>query len=265
MSVEFTKLTLAHAPWSMSKANLAKSCSLAFDLKYVKRVRGKTPPRSSAGSIGRAVHQILEALLKGTPASEIKNEIFRAAVDERLTTPEIEDVMGYTHNINAFLKRLDAYRKKHGITEIDVEERFSFSQDFVPVKYNGPAAFFQGVWDIAMLAGDRVILLDHKSGELGNPDKVLDRYDNQRRFYAIAALKRFPGIKGVHVAFHYVQSEEIIWAKEMDTLKRIRDEYIPWYVMHLNECSENIPAKSPQKGWQCSFCNYTRICPIKND
>lgn len=266
MPIEFSNLVLKYAPWSMSKASLAKNCSFAFDLKYVERARGKTPPRSSAGAIGRAIHQILEALLKGTPLSDVRNVILRASVDERLTSPEIEDVMGYTHNIASFLRRLDAYKKKHGITEVVVEERFSFSKDFLPTKYNGPGAFFQGVWDLAMHAGDRVILLDHKSGELGNPEKVLERYGDQRRFYTIGALNRFPDIKGVHVAFHYVQSEDIVWAKEMDSLKRIRDEYIPWYTAHLNQCAENIPSRSPQKGWYCSFCNYNHVCPLaKND
>lgn len=266
MPIEFSDLTLKHAPWSMSKANLARNCSLAFDLKYVKHVRGKRPPRSAAGSIGRAIHQILEALLKGVPLSEIKGEIFRASIDERLTTPEIEDVMGYTHNIAAFLKRLDAYKEKHQVTKTAVEERFSFSRDFLPVEYNTPDTFFRGVWDLVMHIGDELVILDHKSGELGNPEKVLERYDNQRRFYAIGALNQFPDLKNVHVAFHYVKVEEIVWAKERDSAKRIRDEYIPWYIAHLNQCTENIPSRSPQKGWHCSFCNYTRMCPLtKND
>lgn len=264
MPIEFSDLTLAHAPWSMSKAGLASNCSFAFDLKYVRRVRGKTPPRSSAGAIGRAVHQVLEALLKGAPISEMKNEIFRAVIDEKLTTPEIEDVMGFSHNIKSFIKRLDTYKEKHAIDDANtvVEGKFCFTKDFLPAKYMSSAAFFRGVWDVVMLAGDRAIILDHKSGDMGNPDKVLDRYDNQRRFYAIAAMNRFPGIKAVHTAFHYVQSEEIIWAKEADTAGRINNEYIPWYKDYLNRCSAEITAKIPRKGWHCSFCNFTHICPL---
>jgi hypothetical protein len=262
MPIEFSKLALEHAPWSMSKASLADNCPFGFDLKYVKRVRGKMPPKSSAGAIGRAVHQVLENHLRGLPVDEMKNQIFRASVDEKLTTPEIEDVMGYARNILSFLKRLETYKERHSIEKMFVETKFSFSRDYTPTKYNGEGEFFKGVWDLVMRVGNVAIIVDHKSGEVKEPDKVLEQYDNQRRFYAIAAISHFPGVEEVQTAFHYVQSEEIIWAKEIDTIRRIRKEFIPWYVDHLNRCAEKIPTRRPQKGWQCSFCNYTHLCPL---
>ncbi len=264
MPIEFSDLTLTHAPWSMSKAGLAENCSLAFDLKYVEKVRGKTPPRSSAGSIGRAVHQVLEVLLRGTPVSKMKDEIFRAVVDEKLTTPEIEEVMGFSHNIKSFITRLNTYKTKHTIDDgaIYIEKKFCFTQDFLPATFFDKKAFFRGVWDVVMLVDKQAIIIDHKSGQMGNPEKVLERYDKQRRFYAIAALHCFPGVEAVHTAFHYVQSEEIIWAEEADLAKRIRDEYIPWYIDYLNQCSAQITFKKPCKGWHCSFCNFTHMCPL---
>jgi len=262
MPIKLSELARKYAPWSMSKAGLAENCPFAFDLKYVTRSRGKVPPRSSAGAIGRAVHQVLESLLKGAPISEIKKEMFRAVVNEKLTTPEIEDVMGYTHNIKSFIKRLDAYRDKHGIDDTLVEGRFCFTHDFSTTKYFGKDAFFRGVWDVAMRADKHLIILDHKSGEAGNTEKVLERYDKQRRFYSIAALCKFPEIEGVHTAFHYVQSEEIIWAKEMDSVRRIKNEYIPWYIDYLNRCATEVTTKATRKGWHCSYCDYTHICPL---
>ena len=172
----------------------------------------------------------------------MKERILRAVVSEKLTTPEIEDVLGYAHNIKSFVKRLDVYKAKHAIASKDtlIEGKFCFTKDFLPTKFNGPDAFFQGIWDVVMTSGDRAIILDHKSGQMGNPEKILERYDKQRRFYAIAALNRFPEIQAVQTGFHYVQEEEIIWAKEEDGAKRIRDEYIPWYIDYLNQCSAQI-------------------------
>lgn len=248
----------------MSKAQLAENCPLAFDLKYVKRARGKTPPRSSAGAIGRAVHQVLENLLKGAPLDSMRDKILRAVVDERLTTTEIEDVMGYSHNIKSFIHRFDTYKKKHAIAKksVSVEERFCLTRDFLPTKFFAKDAFFRGVWDVVMPAGDQVIILDHKSGQMGNPEKVLERYDSQRRFYAIAALSCYPSVAAVRTAFHYVQSEEIIWTKEADTERRIRNEYIPWYVDYLNRCAAQTTSRTPHKGWHCAFCNFSHTCPL---
>jgi hypothetical protein len=258
--LDYSELTKKYAPWSMSKANLAKNCPLAFDFKYVRKIRGTTPVRSPAARIGTAVHQILETYLQGM---DIKESVQRALVDNKLTTDEMDDVAAYVHNVMSFKNRLSDFQKRHSIAETHVEVRFGLTDDLQPAEFFGKNVFMRGVWDIAMRAGDHAIIVDHKTGLVpATPEAVFDKHGDQMKLYSIAGLNRFPGIKGSQTAFHFVMSEEIVFAK-MVPAARIKDEYVPWYVNYLNNCSRDIPTKEARTGWLCKFCEYTHLCPKK--
>jgi len=244
----------------MSKAALARNCPLAFNLKYVDKVKAKVKASSAAGRIGTAVHQVLENYLKGT---DIREAIRKAFIDNKLTTNEMDEVAGFAHNIIAFKKRLETFKTKHRIVEVDVEVRFGFDQDLRPTKFFDDHVFMRGVWDLAMRAGNHAIIIDHKSGAKPSTDKdVFDKHGDQMRIYSIAALNRFPGIVGVQSAFHYVGAEDIVFG-QMVSSETIRNQFVPWYIDHLNSCAEHIPSRAARTGWFCSFCEYVPMCPVK--
>lgn len=275
MRDQFSELAKKYAPWSMSKVKLAKNCPFAFNCNYVQKFVQKTASKSQVANIGVAVHEILEEFLRGM---DIREAFQRSIVNNKLTTPEAEEVGGYLHNIIQFKKRLDKFKKKHNVRAMHIEEEFGFDIDLNGVDYwareedkkdeNGHVpykVFFRGKWDLVLETDDgHIIIIDHKSGEAkSDKTEALARYDDQRRFYAIGALTKYPQMRGVKTAFHYVMSEEILWVKGMDTPDSIRNKFVPWYVDLVNTSAAEIPSnRTGKKDWYCNFCSYTHLCPV---
>lgn len=265
-------------PWSMSKAQLAKNCSFAFGLRYVDRAKGVVKEASAAGRIGKAAHDVLEVLLKLGNLTGLKRAMVKASVDYKLTTPEIEELMSYTHNIASFCKRLERYAEKQGVTATLVERRFGLRANMTPTTFWGKEilgvgkdergkpikdVFFRGVWDLVLSASGYTIIIDHKSGAVPKKtEEALAHHDHQLKLYAVAALILFPETRGVQSALHFLQSEEIIWEGKMRTAEQIREELFPWYIEYINEAAGAVAARRPNKGWHCSFCEYTDRCPL---
>jgi len=266
MTPVFSDLTLEYAPWSMSKAALANNCSFSFNLKYVKKIRGARTS-SAAGRIGNVVHKTLEKNLNGGTTEEVKEAMYRESVNQKLTSVEMEDALGYMHNIASFKERLDNYKKRHDIERTLVEKQFSLTKDFKETQYYGKESFFKGIWDLVLITKDRknIVIIDHKSGEAKEPDQALEQYREQRQFYAIGAYYLFPGVENIYTSFHFVQSEEIIWAQQPDTPDVIENEYLPWFYDYLNSSAEKAQKAVPTESWFCSFCNHIAFCPLRTD
>lgn len=258
--LDYSELTRKFAPWSISKANLAKNCPLAFDFKYVRKVRGTSRAKDSAARIGTAVHQVLELYLQ---KKDIKEATRRAFIDNELTTEEMDEAASYTHNIVSFKERLSKFKERHKVSKTFIEARFGMTADLRPTEFFGKDVFVRGVWDISMIAGKYAIIIDHKSGMCpSNTEEIFKRYGDQLKLYSIAALNKFAGIAGIQTAFHFVMSEEIVFSKTI-TASQVREKYIPWYVQFLNECSSDIPTREARPSWFCKFCEYANLCPRK--
>lgn len=280
MNQTFSQEALRLAPWSMSKADKALSCGLAFDLQYIRRLKTKARP-SAANRIGKAAHQALENLLKSPDGSDeqLKEFLRRAGIDFDLTTPEMEELVSYTYNIVSFRRRIEQFKQKHGFNETLVEHRFGLRNDLSVTSFWGENlpetdargkpkrdVFFRGVWDLGLLAPGYAVIIDHKSGM---PPKdqhdVIAHYGHQLKLYAVSALCAYPDLKGVQAAIHYLQSEEIIWGTRKPwTAEFIRKELFPWYIDYINRAATASADKSPRKGWYCSFCEYKANCPLKS-
>lgn len=266
--LQFSDLAKKHAPWSMSKAELALHCGLAFHMKYIKKAKG-IPPRDSGGRVGTAAHAALEAVLKGSVLS-LKELLYNAAFNHKLTTPEFDDLVALTHNITRFIERFDVYKKGHKITDVRIEHKFGLAEDTTPAKFfpksGDVPVFFRGVMDIvAPMQDDYVLILDHKSG---NPPAsrtdALDYHRAQLQFYSVAALSMFPNMRGVVMALHYIQSEEIIFATERPLeAETIRKDLLPWYYQFLNDAGVAAEVSTPKVGFKCRFCDYVDQCPLK--
>lgn len=256
----FSQLAIEHAPWSMSKASLAENCPLSFNLKYKKKLREKEAPQAADARIGRAVHRLLEETIKGTLARNDKPGILKICMQERLTTPEMEEALSYLHNVYSFSKRLGDYSARHGVEKTFVEKSFGFTEALQAIEPN--KSFFRGVWDLALLVKDQAIIIDHKTGDIPTNVSPFEKHQLQYRCYAIAAWTQFPHIQGVRMAFHYVSQEQLIWS-EPDPISRVKGEYLPWYVQFVNRCAAQIPDSLPKKSWFCNYCGYTHLCPIQ--
>lgn len=263
----FNEEAVRFAVWSMSKATAAFNCPFRFQLKYIKKKKGHSS-RSSAGRIGIAAHSAIEHFLKGL---DLKEALRRAAIDEKLTTPEIQELLAFAHNIREFKGRLDTFAREQDVTETHIERKFGLSIDMRPTKFfteaTGPdAVFFRGVWDLCLRAkGKYIIIIDHKSGAVKTNDQgnaSLDSYEEQLNLYAVAALNVFPDTAGVQSALHYMQSGEIVW-DVMRSEEEIKDTLYPWYHSYLNRAAKEALSPAARRGWYCSFCEYTDLCPMR--
>ena len=264
----------------MGKADRAKSCGLAFDLEYVRRVKVKTR-QSASNRIGSAAHQALENLLKDPNSGDeqLRTFLHRAGVDYELTTPEMEELVSYTYNIADFRRRIEEFKQKHGFNDTLVEHRFGLRDDLSVTSFWGTTlpetdergkpkrdVFFRGVWDLGLLAPGYAVIIDHKSGvPPKDQNDVIAHYGHQLKLYAVSALCTYPELKGVQAAIHYLQSEEIVWGSRKPwTAEFIRTELFPWYIDYINSAAAASEDRSPRKGWYCSFCRYTAQCPLKS-
>jgi len=263
----FNEEAVRFAVWSMSKADAAFNCPFRFQQKYVKKTKGHSVS-GSAGRIGTAAHSAAERYLKGM---DIKEAMRRSGIDQKLTTPETEELLAFAHSILEFKNRFESFSREHGVTEVHIERKFGLSVDMTPTKFFTSKTaehpvFFRGVWDLCLRAkGKYMIIIDHKSGAVktnvdGNAS--LESYEGQLNLYAIAALNVFPNIEGVQSAIHYMQSGEIIW-DEMRSANTIRETLYPWFYAYINNAAKEALSLAARKGWYCSFCEYTDICPLR--
>lgn len=252
-SLPFSELVLKHAPWSISKADIAKQCGLRFHWKYVEKKKEPESERSE-GRIGAAIHKVIELVLKG----EKMERAFRvAAVDNKLTTNEVDDLYTFQGTITSFLERIAKFKvQKDAKTEF-VEHKFGITVNLKASTFFGKDVFFRGAWDLAYLLGNRdLVVLDHKSGQ---PADNMDRYTNQLNSYAIAGRVLVPEMKGAVSAIHYVKDGTIKWGSYIKG-EEIDTKLIDWFVNYLNDSVANLDKKEAQVGWQCGFCGYASKC-----
>lgn len=262
----FSPESFQFAPWSMSKALTVHRCPHQFRRKYIEKEKGKEPPKQSVNRIGSAAHEALEEVLKGQ--HDLREALRRAALKQKLTTVEMDELFALAHNIGEFLRKLDVFKVKHKVTEQLVEMRFGLTENLEATtfweKKDGKDVekrpFFRGVWDLCMRANEKyLIIIDHKSGAV----KDLSTYGDQLRMYSIAGLHILPNIVGVQAALNYIQNEEGVTWDTMNSAEKITSEFVPWFVEFINKAARDSAMNTPRKGWWCSFCEFAQTCPLK--
>jgi len=259
MSILFNAAAIKHAPWSMSKASVALSCPFRHRLKYIEHIKGKEAIAGSAARIGSAAHEAIEWVLKGK--YDLKEALRRTVIKTALTSPEMDDVFALAYSLQAFLERLNKFKKKYEVNEQKVELRFGLTADFekVPFFDKSGRLFFRGVWDLCLrVQDDQLVIIDHKSGQV----KDISEYHDQLSMYALAGLSIFPGITKVHVALNFMQDATGLHWGTPQSAQEVRENALPWFVAHLNKAGESAEQNTARKGYWCSFCEYTKMCPL---
>jgi len=257
----FNDAAVKYAPWSMSKAAVAISCPFRHRLKYIDRVKGTEAAARSSARIGIAAHETLEWVLKGK--YNLKEALRRAVIKTMLTTTEMDEVFALAYSLQAFTERLDKFKKKHGVTEQTVELKFGLTADFerVPFFDKSGKLFFRGVWDLCLRVQDHyLVIVDHKSGQI----KDISEYHDQLSMYALAGLSIFPGITRVQSAVNFMQDATGLHWGSPQSEQDIHEKILPWFVGHLNKAGELAGQNVPHKGYWCSFCEYTKMCPLSS-
>lgn len=248
---------IKYSPWSISKLTVADTCGLRFKWQYIeKRKQKKT--KDPRGRVGSAAHKILELLLRGT--DDYSRAIKIAAIDNKLTTPEIELLMEHGDNIKKFITRIDNFKKKHDVVRQEVEGRFALTRDMKPTKFFDNNSLVRGVFDYVLyLENQSLIIIDHKTGQ---PEDI-EKHRDQLNEYALAGLILNPKAAGVQCAIHYTVDGSIVWDKYLkrDKLTSLKD----WFFSFLDNKTKTIQGNSfeAQKNWLCNFCGYQESgCPL---
>lgn len=248
---------MKYAPWAASKIDVAEQCTQRFHYKFVENIK-EPGVIDSRGRIGSAAHKALELILNG---SDEKLAFKKAAIDNKLTTPEVDDFIAYRGKVAEFIKRIESYEKRNPTEERLVEYKFGFTPDFQPTSFWDKKGLLRGVFDLGLhLKADALIILDHKSGE----EKDIREYAKQLDIYAVAATIIRPTIKGTQAAIHYVKTGKISWSDYIDKAY-IEENLRPWLINRLNEATAKVAAGPvPVEGWWCSFCGFKNRCPAWN-
>lgn len=252
--IEIPEYVIEHAPWSISKVGVADKCGLYYDFKYVQKIR--VDDSTSATRVGSAAHAILEHMLKG--AESIRHCHNKAVQEFSLTTNEQEELGALQDAIESFLRRFDRFRKKKGVKDLLIEERWAITRDFKPTAFFSDDAFMRGVVDVgAITESGTLAIIDHKTGKTQEMQYHLPQFNT----YEVMGLSIFPDITGAQSAVHYVKTEEIQWGKR-HSAEEIRKNLYPWLIDYLARRTMKVSSvPSPTTGWWCNWCPYIEFCP----
>jgi hypothetical protein len=250
----FCDNALKHGPWSQSKLDVASQCGLRFHLKYIQKKKEPVPVRPE-GRIGAAAHKAIELVLKG---EKIERAMRVGAVDNKLTTNELDDLYIFQPIIAQFVERIKKFEEKNPVEHRQVEFQFGLTKDLKPTGFFGKDVFFRGVYDLNLATVTKsLIIVDHKSGQ---PKDDISHYDTQLKFYALAGRVLYPSINGVQSAIHWLRTGDMVWGKYTST-EEIDDTYVKWFEEYINNAVTNL-SDEPRKGWYCGFCGFTSQCPL---
>lgn len=252
--MSFSPVTLLRAPWSVSALQGALECPFRFCQERAPYQK-KKPEANSAFKIGKAVHQALELALRDRP---VKVALQIAVCDQKLTSPEIEELLSYAHNIESFITRIKSYNQSHNIDKMLIEEQFSLTSNYKPTDYwnKDKNTFLRGVWDIVLCQGSRVLIIDHKSGE----PKPITEHETQLNIYAVTAAFMLPGVSLVQTAIHNVQSEEITFQPAVSR-EHVQHTLIPWFEDYVEKAAQAVQSAEARKNRNCHYCHYVTTCP----
>jgi len=257
-------------PWSISKGQVAHACNFRFNLKYIKREKGKRIERPE-GRIGSAAHEFVEDCLKGMA---YKTAYKKAVVANRLTRNETLTLATYKDAVLAFVKRFAAWRDKLGVSTEDffIEKEVAFDRETNLTGYWDKNTFFRGKWDIGAIVkrGDKryVIVIDHKTGTPPGPtdEDPLSKYKDQLWAYIASAKVLYPDLVGAQAAIHWMKAEDpedaIVWGP-MISAEKISQEVMPWFWKYFGDAgNKGVATPIPTKGWYCGFCEFRYRCPL---
>jgi hypothetical protein len=247
-----TSLLDQHAPWSISKSDLAAKCSLAFHLRYSDRLERL---EGTEAKIGTAAHTAQEFALKGDdPKVALAKSL---AKHTELTSKETEVVESLLSAYAGYAERIKRFKERKGVVEELVEQKWALDRSFKAVPWDDPTVFFRGVVDYAMLTGDGYMLVhDHKSGR----ERPVSYYQKQLDSYAVLALAQRPDVKGVQGALHFMKTKNIVWHTMRDATS-IRNMLQPWLIEMLTQRANKLAQRTPTVSPLCKWCDYRDHCP----
>ncbi len=258
-----TDVVKEHAPWSISKAQVAKQCPHRFYLQYIVKKRMNVPPSKEA-LIGTAAHSALEYAIGGGGKLSVAKCFKMAIVEHKLTTQEIEVVRSFQPAVENFKRKLLGYKQRHKGEAPKIEQKLAVDFEGKPVKFwANDKALIRGVIDLSMRFAGRphALILDHKTGK----ERELVYFENQFNAYALFMKAVAPELTDIKLGINFLKADRVEF---MDGMLNVRDIQ-PLFEAVLSFLNENTVDANNHKlvrpGPLCNWCDYKSICSAHAD
>ncbi|MSP15815.1 MAG: PD-(D/E)XK nuclease family protein [Myxococcales bacterium] len=243
---------LRHAPWSLSKAKCALRCPQEFHFRYVEKIPELAVEPDAR--IGKAVHALLETLLKRKPLADAlaagRKGLLHAAEHTRFDE--------LVPAAQAFVERIATFRSRRRVERELVEHRVAVDAALAPVPFFDKAAYFRGVWDLGYVFNEgEVAVVDHKTGAR----RAVSEFGDQLQAYGVLAVAHLRAARRVWLGVHFVAAESMEWSVPVP-VEAVATELAPQLLEMLEEAGRAVagPVAPKESSW-CERCAYRSICP----
>ncbi len=220
---------MKYSPYSFSKIN-TYSCNRKFKYNYIDKVK-QQPQNMEPLLKGGAVHHILE---------------HHPEKSTHKLAPK------YQHIADKFLKsKLGLkYLSKDSIREFD----FGLTKELTPTEYKDKDALFRGSIDFMYNDGEKLVIIDWKSGKI--KDQKWQDY-TQLNWYAIYFFQKYPKLNQILISYVYIEHDNYENPLLLDR------KYLDNYINDLTSKIHNIEQDtefSKNETKLCDWCNYQQHC-----
>ena len=262
VTIKPTEFVIKHAPWSISKAEVAKQCPHRFYLQYIEKKRMNLPP-SRALLIGTAVHSALEYALGGNGKLSVNKSFKIALVEHKLTTVEIEEARGLQPSVENFIRKFQAYKKRHDTTPPAIEQKLAIDFDGNPTGFWDKKGLIRGFIDMSVRFNGRphALIIDHKTGK----DHDLKYYEKQFRAYTLFLRATTPELTHIKLGVNFIRADRVEFQKGMVDVRDIEPIFEQVLTFLNDSTAEAHNHKLVRPGPLCDWCDYKSICPAHAD
>jgi hypothetical protein len=180
--------------WSFTALKQFETCPRQY---YEQRIAKSVPyVQSDAAAWGDRVHQALEARLKA-----------QSPLPDLLKTYE-----PLAETIEARAQSLGA--------SIHCEQKVAITHDFIVTDWFAPDVWLRGAFDVVLDAGEKLVLLDWKTGKR-RPEQ------DQLKLFSVLASIVYPAARVFHTGFVWLKTQQLdVTTYKMDDLRDIWTNYI---------------------------------------
>jgi len=258
-----TEFVKEYAPWSVSKAEVAKQCPHRFHLQYITKKRMNLPPTRES-LIGTAVHSALEYALRGKGELTMAKAFKIAIVEHKLTSSEIDEARALQPAVENFIHKFRKYRKRHGTGRPVIEQKLAVDFNGNPTKFwDNDNGLIRGVIDLSVRFTGRphALILDHKTGK----DHDLKYFEKQFNAYALFLRAAIPELTHIKLGINFIRADRVEFQKGMVDVRDIQPVF-EQVLTYLNEATHEAHNHNlVRPGPLCNWCDYKSICPAHAD
>lgn len=255
--------------WSFSKIKVLHRCPLKFYMGYVLKTK-HAPEQVTEGiirnAIGKASHSVLERVILGESMEDTYKEV-KKQYPVLIEHNEWKTFEANKVKTEAFMRRLNDFRKENPFKEIKTELRLAISKDKKPVPFfDEKTVYLRGVLDLAIyLKNDDVIILDHKQGIDPGAYGIKNQMFQLNSYKPLLYFGYKP-FSGISAGVHGIDSGNIVMERGVSDIQEVTEKIpsvIDLYISGGCQKLRNFGFFKHIRGSHCQWCEYNEPCKNK--